>query len=64
MRSRLTTLRLYFNSQPHKEADEPLFNRRGYSAYFNSQPHKEADRCALVGESSRKEFQLTASQGG
>ena len=35
--------RLYFNSQPHKEAD--IFSNASFSlfAYFNSQPHKEAD---------------------
>ena len=34
---------LYFNSQPHEEADmESLGNRYG-KFYFNSQPHEEAD---------------------
>ena len=34
---------LYFNSQPHKEAD--IQGKRGSKrgTYFNSQPHKEAD---------------------
>ena len=34
---------IYFNSQPHKEADcvpDPFFF---FVPYFNSQPHKEAD---------------------
>ena len=36
---------MYFNSQPHKEADLPeLPLKCQYRSYFNSQPHKEADR--------------------
>ena len=38
------SLLIYFNSQPHKEADlrkPTCLHRHGY---FNSQPHKEADR--------------------
>ena len=34
----------YFNSQPHKEADEKLRILAHAHLYFNSQPHKEADR--------------------
>ena len=39
------TADVYFNSQPHEEADE---NRKWYllcrsDVYFNSQPHEEAD---------------------
>ena len=37
-------LRLYFNSQPHKEADKKSGIRFTENIYFNSQPHKEADR--------------------
>ena len=40
----MKTIRRYFNSQPHKEADEFLFHQQTNSEYFNSQPHKEADR--------------------
>ena len=36
---------LYFNSQPHKEADGLLGGLSSLAyPYFNSQPHKEADR--------------------
>ena len=34
---------MYFNSQPHKEADGFRFGLTILKAYFNSQPHKEAD---------------------
>ena len=34
---------MYFNSQPHKEADLSLLNCLNHSNNFNSQPHKEAD---------------------
>ena len=34
---------VYFNSQPHKEADPLLINTVVFPEYFNSQPHKEAD---------------------
>ena len=33
----------YFNSQPHKEADEKVMTDMLTSFNFNSQPHKEAD---------------------
>ena len=33
----------YFNSQPHKEADQCHRSRFFVTIYFNSQPHKEAD---------------------
>ena len=39
---------IYFNSQPHKEADEAdrwIFNDL---FYFNSQPHKEADQSSGI----------------
>ena len=35
---------LYFNSQPHKEADIIEIEEAAANEYFNSQPHKEADR--------------------
>ena len=34
---------LYFNSQPHKEADYLVCLHRTNTRNFNSQPHKEAD---------------------
>ena len=34
---------IYFNSQPHEEADRPPGHRRSHPLYFNSQPHEEAD---------------------
>ena len=34
---------IYFNSQPHKEADNPELLQEESDEYFNSQPHKEAD---------------------
>ena len=37
------SLPLYFNSQPHKEADLSYRGCSGRYKYFNSQPHKEAD---------------------
>ena len=33
----------YFNSQPHKEADEVMLKILYDDWHFNSQPHKEAD---------------------
>ena len=33
----------YFNSQPHKEADQVFHSFCFLLSYFNSQPHKEAD---------------------
>ena len=36
----------YFNSQPHKEADETLPMYMKGVIDFNSQPHKEADELA------------------
>ena len=33
----------YFNSQPHKEADDMLYPLKALPQNFNSQPHKEAD---------------------
>ncbi len=34
---------LYFNSQPHEEADGTANRYRNYQLHFNSQPHEEAD---------------------
>ena len=34
---------LYFNSQPHEEADRESERRHEKRDYFNSQPHEEAD---------------------
>ena len=40
-------LKTYFNSQPHREADE-LGNREPpCDGHFNSQPHREADKASL-----------------
>ena len=44
MRKSLTASLLYFNSQPHKEADKAQAGGGRHDGYFNSQPHKEADR--------------------
>ena len=33
----------YFNSQPHEEADQPIWENLELPGYFNSQPHEEAD---------------------
>ena len=38
------SLSIYFNSQPHKEADPLSARSSSATVYFNSQPHKEADR--------------------
>ena len=55
---------MYFNSQPHKEADGFRFGLTILKAYFNSQPHKEADDIPHNTCYTILEFQLTASQGG
>ena len=55
---------VYFNSQPHKEADVFSFFDVFKTYNFNSQPHKEADRLILPAVSFPRTFQLTASQGG
>ena len=34
---------LYFNSQPHEEADNLCPSKRNVPRHFNSQPHEEAD---------------------
>ena len=34
---------IYFNSQPHEEADGAEPDQGSEAAYFNSQPHEEAD---------------------
>ena len=43
MRKSLTANSLYFNSQPHKEADIARTPQKPEERHFNSQPHKEAD---------------------
>ena len=35
--------KIYFNSQPHKEADRRQITTEISNLHFNSQPHKEAD---------------------
>ena len=44
------TSQSYFNSQPHKEADNLQYNFLVHYKNFNSQPHKEADGIAGAGE--------------
>ena len=39
----LVTFPLYFNSQPHEEADNLRESRQKCLLHFNSQPHEEAD---------------------
>ena len=39
---------LYFNSQPHKEADPDNGEEEQEGSDFNSQPHKEADSNNVV----------------
>ena len=41
---------MYFNSQPHKEADPESLRAADQKGYFNSQPHKEADGSSIKGE--------------
>ena len=38
----------YFNSQPHKEADQKDKEEREELRNFNSQPHKEADEKQIL----------------
>ena len=47
---------LYFNSQPHKEADLLILFFIFSLQYFNSQPHKEADDLSRVLKINRKHF--------
>ena len=54
----------YFNSQPHKEADEHREQEHRGLEHFNSQPHKEADNPTGSTAAKPDTFQLTASQGG
>ena len=54
----------YFNSQPHKEADQTQAGILKRERDFNSQPHKEADAYTVSSPRIRRIFQLTASQGG
>ena len=55
---------MYFNSQPHKEADYYQYISYIHTYYFNSQPHKEADIPQSYIDTLDGLFQLTASQGG
>ena len=57
-------MNIYFNSQPHKEADVSCNLLKPPKSHFNSQPHKEADVQSSHVYSERMIFQLTASQGG
>ena len=41
--TQLTGKLLYFNSQPHEEADPHNPSSSSTVRYFNSQPHEEAD---------------------
>ena len=43
MKKTLHPVCLYFNSQPHEEADQRLHQYFLLLDYFNSQPHEEAD---------------------
>ena len=47
---------VYFNSQPHKEADNFISNVSHVRIYFNSQPHKEADYSRAPMGDFRKHF--------
>ena len=38
---------VYFNSQPHEEADIISHRKKEMANYFNSQPHEEADCLVL-----------------
>ena len=39
---------MYFNSQPHEEADgDATFKNADYQVHFNSQPHEEADHAKM-----------------
>ena len=44
---------MYFNSQPHKEADEKSSDGGNTYSDFNSQPHKEADPIRRLRRSAR-----------
>ena len=47
---------LYFNSQPHKEADNVLKWIEQTFQHFNSQPHKEADGVPTFALSVQENF--------
>ena len=55
---------LYFNSQPHEEADGGRPHCRKAAIYFNSQPHEEADTKVVEALQTMIQFQLTASRRG
>ena len=48
MLSIISVLSVYFNSQPHKEADHYTNLSEESTVHFNSQPHKEADMCLFL----------------
>ena len=64
MLDRTAPKKVYFNSQPLKEADgtKPVMPDLIFN--FNSQPLKEADDSNLEPALGNNRFQLTASQGG
>ena len=64
LRTENTFADVYFNSQPHKEADNIDEQHIHKGDHFNSQPHKEADVNGHMADISMRAFQLTASQGG
>ena len=47
---------MYFNSQPHKEADFTGGDHCNVQNYFNSQPHKEADEKLFKRKKHRDDF--------
>ena len=55
---------IYFNSQPHEEADYRVRKFRQFLSYFNSQPHEEADDGIERRVLWKNIFQLTASRRG
>ena len=55
---------MYFNSQPHEEADAEVASLEELEMYFNSQPHEEADYIVHPPGIKRLIFQLAASRGG
>ena len=56
---------VYFNSQPHEEADRiEQAHRLQVVEDFNSQPHEEADEQSMAVIKAVSSFQLTASRRG
>ena len=58
------TVKRYFNSQPHEEADGADKGAFVCGCYFNSQPHEEADFSSVGILNLTTIFQLTASRRG